>query len=254
MTTVTTGTSLYLYRTHLWDDMRRSMYQKMQHDLGVENVYLLFDNTGNRFEGTLESNMILFTMEDCWKINRLHRCNKRQIEAQLLLFEERCGERKYDYLWLIEYDVACDGNWKVALNKVSTREEDFLATVVCSYAERMLWNGWFQLSGPRWLKPPLAQRVCSFFPVVRFSRQLIETLRENCGRYSGFCEVFVPTLAFEKGLKCGNLPQEMLGDYFTYEETPRSRENAFVLETPRQDDRLYHPILYPEQGFINRSS
>jgi hypothetical protein len=179
----------------------------------------------------------------------LHRCNKRQIEAQLLLFEERCERKDYDYIWLIEYDVACDGNWKETLHKVSSKKEDFLATVVCSYAERILWNGWFQLKGPRWLKPPLARRVCSFFPVVRLSRKLMIALRENCGRYSGFCEVYVPTLAVDKGLSCGNLIQDMLGGYFTYEETPRSKETAFVLKSPQRDHKLYHPILYQEQGF-----
>lgn len=242
---------VYLYRTHMWDDVRKSMYRKMQKDLGAENVFVLFDNTKNQLKGVSEANMILFTTEDCCKINRLHRCNKRQIEAQLLLFEERCG-RAYNYLWLIEYDVACDGNWKEALGKVSSSNEDFLATMVCTYADRILWNGWFQLTGPRWLKPSLTRRVCSFFPVVRMSRKLIETMRNHCGQYSGFCEVFVPTLAFEKGLSCGNLPQEMLGDYFTYEESPRSKEKAFVLENPQHDHRLYHPILYEEQGF-NRS-
>ena len=247
-------TSLYLYRTHLWDEVRQSLYRKMQEDLGIDNVFLLFDNTKNQFPKLIHDdeqnkNKILFTAEECWKRNRLHRCNKRQIEAQLLLFEERCGRKDYDYIWLIEYDVACDGNWKEALHKVCSRKEDFLATVVCTYAERMLWNGWFQLTGPRWLKPPLARRVCSFFPVVRLSQKLMTAIRENCGRYSGFCEVYVPTLAVEKGLSCGNLPQEVLGSYFTYEETPRSKETVFVLKEPLLDHRLYHPILYQEQGF-----
>ena len=56
-----------------------------------------------------------------------------------------------------------------------------------------------------------ARRWKSFFPITRYTPALLTLLDDNIGRSSGFCEVYVPTLAVYHGLTVAPLPENMTG-------------------------------------------
>jgi len=239
--------SIYVYRIHLWNDFTKKQYENIQRDCGKENVYLIFDDTFNKFQDknyetsrlsnpNPDAHIILMNFNECLKINPLHRNNKDQVESQVLIFKKLCPQH-FDYMWLIEYDVVCDGNWLLTLEKSNDLTEDILSTCMDEYPNDLFWGLWTKIYAKIRLKPRMEQRVKCFFPVNRFSIQFLEELEKNLGIYSGFCEVYFPTLAKQKNLRFRNLPKNMLGDIFLY-----SVEKEFKAQF-KNENKLYHPFV-----------
>jgi hypothetical protein len=247
--------TLYVYRTHLWNKFCQDQYARLKIDLGTEDVFLLFDDTKNKFpekdykrwsepdNHLTDRHFILNNFNECLTINPLHRSNKEQVESQLLLFYKLCNT-EFDNLWLIEYDVFCDGNWKVTLESCGFHTEDFLASKVYAYHENILWNHWFGIYGPRRNKPMLVDRVGSFFPLVRISKKLLDALQKNINKYSGFCEVYIPTVAKQYGLTWGSFPSKMLSDSFFFDPLKTDCQSPLPL---KHNNKLYHPVLQIRQ-------
>jgi len=245
----------YVYSTNLWNDFFQQQYNTLQNDLGTENVFLLYDDTKNKFPikdyirwseldtHSTQTNIILNNFDECLSINPLHRSNKEQVESQLLLFSKLCNA-SFDYIWLIEYDVFCDGNWKTTLESCDLRNEDFLASKVYTYHENILWNYWFAIYGPRRNKPMLSDRVGGFFPLVRISKKLLDALEKNINKYSGFCEVYIPTVAKQYGLTWGSFPKQMLSERFLFDPLKTDCTSPWPLEN---NNKLYHPVLQIRQ-------
>jgi hypothetical protein len=247
--------TVYVYRCHVWDDFTREQFRRLQADCGEEDVFVLYDDTRNRFPETAEpgvrparcsdrpapgTNVVLVNYRECAQINDLHRDNKEQVESQVIRFRRACPV-PFDRMWLLEHDVVCDGDWKATLARCDDTEEDFLATCVEEFEENRFWGLWYKLYGTIPRKPRLATRAKSFFPVVRLSSQMIEALEQNLNRYSGMCEVYFPTLAKHAGLKYGNVPKEMLGSLFVYSV---KKDFRVVFGNKNQ---LYHPIVSFDQ-------
>jgi len=236
---------IYIYRTHFWNEFIEFQFEKLRHDLGPERVFLLHDETNHpppshltfsRPTSPVRSNMIAIHHRDCAALNPLHRSNKDNIESQLMLFKRLCGQ-EFDFVWIIEYDVYCDGDWRIAFEKITDDESGYLATGISDHDVRIVWNHWFSIYGRRWNKPPLEERVKSFFPLVRISKELIICMEKNIGIYSGFCEVYVPTLARQNRVKYSNIPESVLGDPFDY-----IIDKNTTIEL-KNDHRFYHPIV-----------
>jgi hypothetical protein len=239
--------NVYVYRTHFWNDFIKSQHDKLQQDLGIENVFLLFDDTVSRAPHHLDfarldqpiplCQNIAINFRECQSINPLHRSNKDNIESQIIIFKWLCG-RHFDFLWIIEYDVYCDGDWNLALQPVHHDiETGYLAAGVYDHNVHIIWNHWFSLYGRKWNKPPLNERVKSFFPLVRISKELIACIEKNIGIYSGFCEIYIPTLARQNKIKYGSLPISMLGNPFDY-----ITEKNIKIEK-KNNHKIYHPIV-----------
>jgi hypothetical protein len=227
---------IYVYRTHFWNSFCKTQYKNIQSDCGKENVFLLYDNTKNSFPDVLDQHIIQINNKDCEKINTLHKNNKEQVESQICVFTQNCPV-DFDHLWLIEYDVVCDGNWHSTFEKCNSNSSDFLGTCVQSYAENMFWGLWYRIYGRIRHKPAIQKRYKCFFPITRFSKSLITELQKNMGIYSGFCEVYIPTLAKQKNLTIENIPQDMLGETFIYSE---SKDFKAVF---KNENKLYHPFV-----------
>lgn len=226
---------IYVLRAHKWDDFTKSQFYKLKNE--CENVFLLYDNSINPFPHDESSNnIILINQNECFKINPLHKSTKDQIESQLILFRKKCP-LKFDYIWLIEYDVYCDGNWLTTLHCCDELNDDFLATNIYAYKDRILWNHWFGLYGKRWNKPLLKDRMSSFFPITRFSNRFIDILEQNLSIYSGFCEVYIPTLAKQNNLSLQNIPSYIIHPIFF------SYKPSYPIQIKLENKNiLYHPV------------
>lgn len=248
--------NLYVYRTHFWNKFIQSQWESLCRDVGPEHCFLLFDDSKNPVpdyfhshqvmrcrqvihgESSLSSiRVIAINQKECEDMNRLHKCNKEQVESQLVLFFLSCPVRDFDFLWLLEYDVYCDGNWLSTLERANSYHQDFLSVDVFEYKEEPLWGHWFKMYGRIRLKPSISDRVKCFFPITRFSQRFLSQLLQCIGRLSGFCEVYIPTLAKKLGLSYANVPKSMLGEMFVYSD---SKE---VIPPQKKDDTLYHPIV-----------
>ncbi|WP_248785796.1 hypothetical protein, partial [Escherichia coli] len=93
------------------------------------------------------------------------------------------------------------GSLDDVIKKNSSRTEDFLASFVEDYGESnwMWWDDLEDLSRDGVYVPPLENRVKSFFPVTRYSKEFLREIHDSIGVYSGYCEVYIPTLAKQKG-------------------------------------------------------
>jgi len=242
--------TIYVYRVHRWNPFTRRQYQTLREDCGEENVFLIFDDTEQPFDDAMfptsrysdtirdkSAHVFLMNYEECRRVNPLHKSNKEQVESQVIIFKRLCPIA-FDYMWLIEYDVVCDGNWSLTFQKCNHLDDDLLSTCMNEFPNEIQWGLWFKIySRMRSWRPPIHERVKCFFPVNRFSMKFLDELERNMGIYSGFCEVYFPTLAKAKQCTFQNLPKDMLGTVFLY-----SPDKNFKV-TFRNQNRLYHPII-----------
>jgi hypothetical protein len=134
-------------------------------------------------------------------------------------------ENAVDRVWFLEYDVRCSGSFAQALAACDAEvpDADFVAcgggegqTSLRTFREDPSWCWWPHLSGEIESRVPLSERVGAFFPAVRVSKKLVEALRGEFGKSTGFCEVYVPTLcATTPGLVAAAIPKAALGQYRT---------------------------------------
>lgn len=210
--------NIYLLRAHVLDQITLVAWDKFNKEL--KNVYLLFDNTKSNmtedFYNKYEKNIILVTDQKCKNINPLYKNQLITIESSLIIAYNYLIQNSinFDYLWLIESDVYCDGNYKECLNApVNT---DFLATQVQDYyLDNPDWMHWNSIDGEL-SQLDLNERVRSFFPVTRYNRKFLDIIQSNLGKSSGFCEVYIPTLAKYNNLTYGNINSDLVCHFEWY--------------------------------------
>lgn len=243
--------NIMVFRTHFWDSFCTQQFDKLRNQCGSDNVFLLFDDTQTPFPDTTapttrlsapnpdpKVRTVLTNFNECISFNKLHRSNKEQVESQIGIFGKLCPV-DYDFVWFIEYDVYCDGDWAKVFDVVQAKKKttDFMATKVFEYKDYILWNHWFAITGRRYDRPPLTERVKGFFPIVRISTALMKEIHDNMGVYSGFSEVYIPTLTKQRGLTYGNLPDSIIGPVFDF-----FLEKNVKIET-HLENKLYHPVV-----------
>jgi hypothetical protein len=231
------------------DNYIQFQWEKLQKDVGFSNCYLLMDDTHHpepihsiysRWNHIVPHCPIIYiNYEECCQVNKLHSSNKEQVESQLYILS-KCIQQDYDYLYLIEYDVFCDGNWKTTLDKNNSLTDDFLATHVENYnSYNMLrWGHWFHLKGPKRFKPKRQDRVKSFFPITRYSKKGIQLLQSKIGIYTGFCEIYIPSLFKQNQFTYNNIETICIGKHWIFTEEDKSLFKPLLYN----DNKLLHPI------------
>lgn len=168
----------------------------------------------------------------CSSVNRLHKDMKYSLDSVLYFVYERLASDgcDFDYVWLIEDDVYCDGNLDACLEMSSDDEKDFLATFVEDYDVHKNgdWVWWNDVTKATF---PLEERVKSFFPVTRYSKRFLECIHDHIGEESGFCEVYIPSLAKNRGYTYGNIEERCVGNMSLGVIRPMPTNG---------DNRLYH--------------
>lgn len=207
-----------------------------------KNTYVILDSD----QKSLESERVIVHNEaSCKAANPLHNSIKYSLDSVLWHVYEKFKGVDFKYLWLLEDDVYVDGSLDGVIKKNSSRTEDFLASFVEDYGENENWMWWdalvsksTDLSSDGSLSrdagvyvPPLEERVKSFFPVTRYSKEFLKEIHDRIGVYSGYCEVYIPTLAKQLGYTYGNLEESSVGNLSLSVINPMPTNG---------DDRLYH--------------
>jgi hypothetical protein len=65
----------------------------------------------------------------------------------------------------------------------------------------------------------------------------MKEIHDNMGVYSGFSEVYIPTLTKQRGLTYRNLPDSIIGPVFDF-----FLEKNVKIET-HLENKLYHPVV-----------
>jgi hypothetical protein len=227
--------SIYALRAHQINDSVKIIYNKLVADLGYENVVILYDATYHELidecnipidnicilnddiclQNNSMHNKIIQTKEEHFSMNYYHPETGFVLLAYWATFIKKMD---YDFIWFIEYDVYCKGNFKIAFDKCDSIYADLMARGRDQGPEHFRvgfsdpWCFWNDLVGDI-AKIPCKHRVGCFFPLVRFSKRMIDTVKNNFNKSTGFCEVYIPTLAVEKDLIVEPIPLNALGVY-----------------------------------------
>jgi hypothetical protein len=215
--------NVYVFRGHKCDEQLIKMWEKAHTELDKNKCFLLFDNTNNGmnddFYEKYKDYIILHTLDQCKEINKLHDSMWVSVETPICIAYDYIKDKvNFEYLWLIETDIYLDGSFDKCLEYTDGNKLDYIAVAVEDFKQYVNddWVHWNFLKGD--IKDiPYEERVKSFLPLIRCSKNLLEVLKENMGKSSGFCELYFPTIAKKYGLTYGNLPDEIIGDFHMHE-------------------------------------
>jgi hypothetical protein len=248
----------YVLRAHLFDQQFQDALEKMEAELPRESVWILFDSSKAapppEFQERYAPRLILHTQEDCQSINPLHVSMWHTADSSLAIMWDHMllhskSEKDLDYVWLIESDVYCDGSYARCFDKALRSKADFVVAYLERYGDldkngvhNDNWCWWDSLVGIIADEVPRQERYKSFFPVSRYSKQMLKAVNENLGRSSGFCECYIPTLtALVPSLTLERCPDDMIGDLDTmsagWKLSPASLPNA-------RNDKFWHKYYY----------
>jgi hypothetical protein len=248
-------------RTHVLHPKVFERYMKLQNDLGAENVFMLVDVTRDETLKQLESlgerhvkwsarkhimdpHIITITEDDCKRLNSLHKNSMENAEAHFVACKVALEPQHYHYLWMIEYDIHCHGNWTHFMNGMKRIRADLLckgfdgdsAEDVMTPYNNPKWYWWLALTGSM-TKTKLEDRRGCFFPIVRCSKLFLEVLENNLNINSGFCEVYFPTLCYINNLVLEAMPLSSFGIFRFKPVLPENELDAIPI-----NDKLYHPL------------
>lgn len=248
--------NIYVLRTHFINQSVMRLYHQLKNDFGCDNVVVLLDITKIP-DLTIVPNeithLITITTEEASLIDPLlHKFNlpgmAYRAEAVLTHLYDKITKHicTFQYMWLIEYDFYCRGSFAKALAPCDNIDCDFIAKgrdddfEVRKWWKCPQWCWWNDLFGELESLPHMLRKGC-LFAITRYSPRLLETVKANLGRSTGFCEVYIPCLCVANGLSYKALPFESIGDV-RYRPTFSKEE----LEETAKPDKLYHPIKWQE--------
>ncbi|MBD3628545.1 DUF3405 domain-containing protein [Cyclobacterium sp.] len=164
---------------------------------------------------------------------------------------------QYDYYWCIEDDVAFSGDWGAFFEAFSSLDTDFISSHIRRYKEEPEWPWWPALAHP-YTVIPQEQRIRSFNPIYRISRQALELIHKALlSKWCGHHEVLIPTLLYESGLSIhdfggkGEFVPEGFENRFYLDNSPNNRGilsdgtmrwRPVFAETGTLKNKLYHPV------------
>ena len=163
----------------------------------------------------------------------------------------------YDNYWYVEYDVVYSGHWGNFFVNFADNTADMLSTSITRHDQIPDWPLWKSLELPGEIILPRQKWLRSFNPILRLSRQAMETLTAEYHQHAwaGHSECVMPTVLEYRGLRI----EDIGGDG---EFVPEGRENrhyrnnrlskaltpgTFVFRPPMmapglEPDLLWHPV------------
>lgn len=242
--------TVYVVKTHKYDKDTVDMVHSLALEVGPTNVIVVYDDTrsplpgddgrpalGTVLYGTESVATLTYGNVDAHSFNRYHVSAWHNCHEPYMFLNDVLNF-EYDFVVLLEYDVRCLGSWKEAFSKLNGVTTDYLSNYMGDPTKfpDLLWDSFIGHS-----IPPMHERRVGLFAITRCSRRLVRALALNNGVYDAYCEVYVPTLAVQKGMSIGEFPAEMLGN-FSYSVFKSNADWKDYVKNNKTDDRLYHAI------------
>ena len=254
------GKSVYVLRAHILSDTLFELFNKLQHELGEDNVFILYDETRTAWDTSKapssvivnnDSNAIVLIINDvlCLELNSMHDVGyggtqnvswsfwHPETAISIMHAWLRQKNQEFKYIWFIEYDVECNGDFAIPLKECDAINADLMAKGqndgfdIRDSAVDPGWCWWCRLDGEIAATPDNARHGI-FFPMVRVSDAMVDVIRNNFGKSTGFCEVY-------SKLICEAMPADVFG-CFVYRPTITRYEMEHMSAHP--NNLLYHPV------------
>jgi len=166
--------TLYLLCTHSNISAVHALYQKMQQDLGADNVFLLFDDTSlvwphaesmriTEPRSHQSPHVLLFNRTECEAVmGGITEHMPYFDQPPLVLFHRYMAGVGYDFVWRFDSDVRCNGQYAECLAGTSSMYHDFICPgpVALNAGGDTGWH-WTRLGG-RLASVPLENRRVSW--------------------------------------------------------------------------------------------
>lgn len=235
-------------RAHISDAMTCFNAYKLISEFGQGRVLLLFDNTKGAFENSelqrifSPGQVIIVTEDSSKKMHSFHKSQWSTVESAFVSIYLHAKKNMpecvpWEDIWIVESDVYCDGHYGTIFNTcASERNEDLVAVrnIVPESNHEGKDDWWWNHLEGKIAEVSLKERVGIFLCVMRASRAYFEALSTTMNQSSGFCEVFLPTVAKVNNLMQGWIPERFIGNVW-----PAKVSGLYNL--PRIGDaKLYH--------------
>lgn len=114
----------------------------------------------------------------------------------------------YRHIWIAEYDVDFAGDWRDFFARYLRCDADVVANNILTRAECADWPHWKYSGKPEDVPPE--QQLRMYTQIVRLSRQMISTYRQEMARpgWRGYYEHTMPTAALHHGLSIEDIAGE----------------------------------------------
>ena len=264
-----------LFVTHQINDFIDAQLRKLILDLNNDDTYelwVLFNTNDKIKSNTPYCNVFPFnfkTVQDAgFTLHRYYWYNSplsfygHNFEYSFMSFYKE--HQEFDFYWLIEWDVYCNGNWKDLFTYYDNnhKDVDFYTTHI-SYGKNgniSDWQkDWTPLVTYHWIKTFSVNNdnVCRCFnPIDRFSNKALKILCDSYenGDY-GFYEIAMPTIFINNNLNIkafGKTTEyiadnRFIDDYsdghfeFINDDTDRYTPQ-FKYKNELEPGKIYHPV------------
>lgn len=257
--------TVILYQTHFVDPVILAEYRKLKRDAGgFGAVKLLYNTTEAPLPADLPADVEAapFHARDLRRLGyRSKDTSLSSYNVELFLLNFFRHHPDYEHYWAIEYDVRFSGDWGLLFGAFADDPADLLGTTLYRYPFNPDWVNWRSLIAPAPLAPPAMIRA--FIPIYRISRRgLIELDRAYRNGWGGHCEVTVPTILGQAGMRLEDIGGD--GEFVApgnvnrfYRNTPKTRDHfpgsmTFrpVMTSPgAEPNLLWHPVKV-RQGMV----
>jgi len=248
---------VFLFLTHIYSKEIHREFEKIQRATKTmgECILLYQQKTGipidRRFLNLphcLQTDLDLTRLSDAPYFADSRACFKP--DRSLIKFS---GEHKFDYYWLIEYDVRFSGNWEYFFRYFSEGAEDFLTSHIRRYAQEPDWLFWHLDNFDK--KIDLAKALRSFNPIFRISYPALEYVYQMYLKgWTGIYEALIPTLLFHGNFTLRDFGGT--GDFVLPQDVNRfylDSSDCRLLDGKTMRYRPFHTSLsgYPENKLIH---
>lgn len=257
-----------LFVTHRWSPSVAAHYARLKREAGtVLDVYLVYQASSPEAVPAGVSPDVVLTLEDIASVFPQRFAQYRTTwtfhsgELAWMAAVGRAPLSAYERVWALEYDVDFSGNWATFFGAAVGYEGDLLGLDLRYRHKTPKWPNATDYEQPAYAPP---EPVIGFFPIVRASRRLIDSYRNELEAegWKGHFEIVLPSLALAKGFSVSEIggdsgftPNERRGLHYS---TPAlvghaaatflfrpPRSFRYFVEAPRsfrQPNRLYHPV------------
>jgi hypothetical protein len=230
-----------LYRCHFINDEIIRQYHALKEACSSQyDVVMLCDQGSQTQDIPLGIDNHKTTLEDAkamgyplWKDRGLH----FHMDYAVLHFFKQHPD--YSYYWIVEYDVRFEGSWEEFFSYFQDDDAHLLSTFLRTQGEDPQWAWWKEHN----LEVPVSQLKGMFCPIIRLSKEALILLdHQHSSGLGGYCEVVIPTLLDQAGLKIKDITERF------YDPIGSFNFNGVVLK-PR--GKLLHPVK--KVGFFKRA-
>lgn len=197
-----------LFMTHSLSAAQIEVFEKIRQDVGKScDCFLLIDGEHEQWNEYSYDRTVRFTRSDL-KPYGLSGASVKFGDTELPVLFFSTMYPKYDYLWVVEYDVRYTEDWSNVFIHQSF-DADLLTAHIRFYESNPEWNWWHTLKNIRDQESTPGVLLRSFNPVYRISKKAIGVYVEHLAKgWRGHFEVALPTLLFNSGLQL----EDMGGD------------------------------------------